>query len=158
MGLPAPTAAGARRRDCRTTMALPASMPSLYERVGGHRKLTVLVRNFYSSLQIHPVLGPIFSHHVESWPRHYTVLTDFWSLQTGGPSNYRGKLVAAHESLHLRPAHFALWLDQWRRSCHLHFAEPEATEMISLAEELGQRMQGSLGCNEAAGASIEGAG
>lgn len=123
-------------------MASPISTPSLYERVGGHRKLAVLVRNFYSSLRIHPVLGPIFSHHVESWPKHYAVLTDFWSLQTGGPSNYRGKMVAAHESLTLEPAHFELWLDQWRRSCRLHFAEREAAEMILLAEELGRRMQG----------------
>lgn len=125
--------------------AAPARLePSLYERAGGRRKLAILVRNFYSSLQIHPVLGPIFARHIVDWPTHYNTLTNFWCLQTGGPSGYSGKLVAAHQPLGIQPTHFAIWLDQWRRSCHLHFDEPEATAMITLAEGLGRRMQETL--------------
>ncbi len=81
-------------------LAAPARLePPLYERVGGRRKLAILVRNFYSSLQIHPVLGPIFARHIVDWPTHYATLTNFWCLQTGGPSGYSGKLVAAHQPL-----------------------------------------------------------
>ena len=120
------------------------SIPSLYERVGGRRKLGVLVRNFYLSLQQHPTLGPIFARHVESWPAHYETLTDFWTLQTGGPARYRGRLLQAHAPLGLRPEHFDAWLAQWRQSCRLHFPAPEAAEMIVLAERLGARMQASL--------------
>ena len=117
--------------------------PTLYERLGGRAKLDVLVRNFYASLQIHPVLGPVFAAHVENWPAHYARLTEFWSLQTGGPSQYRGRLLRTHAALGLRPEHFDMWLAQWRQSCRLHFEEPEAAEMIALAEGLAGRMGGS---------------
>ncbi len=113
---------------------------TLYQRIGGRRKLGVLVRNFYLALAVHPALGPIFARRVENWPRHYETLTDFWALQTGGPSAYRGRLLQAHASLHLHAAHFDAWLAQWRQSCSLHFAEPEAAELIALAERLGARM------------------
>ena len=115
---------------------------TLYERVGGHAKLAVLVRNFYASLQIHPTLGPVFAANVENWPAHYARLTEFWSLQAGGPSQYQGRLLHAHAALNLRPEHFDLWLAQWRQSCRLHFEEPEAGEMIALAERLAARMRG----------------
>lgn len=118
--------------------------PPLYERLGGRRKLGVLVRNFYSTLQIHPVLGPIFAAHVTDWPAHYATLTEFWTLQTGGPgAAYRGQFLAAHRRLDLAPEHFTHWLTQWRQSCRLHFAEPEAAELIALAERLGTRLQAS---------------
>lgn len=117
--------------------------PTLYARLGGHAKLAVLVRNFYASLRIHPTLGPIFAAHVESWPAHHARLTEFWALQTGGPSQYRGRLLHAHAVLGLRPEHFEMWLAQWRQSCRLHFEEPESGEMIALAESLAGRMSGS---------------
>ena len=121
-----------------------ASGPTLYERVGGRRRLGVLVRNFYLALQQHPTLGPIFARHVKSWPGHYETLTDFWTLQTGGPALYRGRLLQAHAPLGLRAGHYDAWLAQWRQSCRLHFLEPEASEMIALAERLGARMHDSL--------------
>ena len=118
--------------------------PTLYERVGGHAKLAVLVRNFYASLRIHPTLGPIFAANVQSWPAHHARLTEFWALQTGGPSRYRGRLLRTHAMLDLRPEHFEAWLTQWRGSCRLHFDEPEAGAMIALAESLALRMTGSI--------------
>lgn len=121
---------------------MPATVHNLYDRVGGHRKLAVLVRNFYSSLRIHPVLGPIFERHVESWPEHYARLTEFWALQTGGPSQYGGRLLHTHSDLNLRVGYFDLWLAQWRQSCRLHFQAAEAAEMITLAEALARRMAG----------------
>lgn len=121
-------------------LTAPANPRSLYERVGGRRQLGILVRNFYSSLQIHPVLGTIFAQHVADWPAHHATLTEFWCLQAGGPSNYQGRLLHAHAPLGLRPEYFDLWLAQWRQSCRLHFDEPETSEMIRLAEKLASRM------------------
>ena len=115
---------------------------SLFERVGGRRKLGVLVRNFYSSLRVHPVLGPIFAAHVADWPAHYARLTEFWAAQTGAAdAMYRGKLLHAHAPLDLRAEHFDLWLAQWYQSCQLHFDDPEAGELIALAERLARRMR-----------------
>ena len=121
----------------------PSQPPPLYERLGGRVKLAVLMRNFYASLQIHPALGPIFAANVVDWSAQYARLTEFWSLQTGGPSQYRGRVLHAHAVLDLRPEHFDAWLAQWRQSCLLHFEEPEAAEMIALAEGLARRMGGN---------------
>ena len=114
---------------------------TLYDRIGGRRKLGILVRNFYLTLQAHEILGPIFAQHVEDWPAHYETLTEFWALQTNGPSSYRGRFLQAHVPIRPRPVHLESWLAQWQRSCRLHFAEPEATEMIALAENLARRMR-----------------
>jgi hemoglobin len=120
------------------------STTSLYDRLGGRGKLDVLLRNFYSSLRLHPVLGPIFETHVGDWPKHLGVVADFWTLQTGGPADYRGRLLAAHAPLGLGPRHFEIWLAQWRQSCELHFEAPVAAEMIALAEGLSGRMRAAL--------------
>jgi hemoglobin len=120
------------------------STTSLYDRLGGRGKLDILLRNFYSSLRLHPLLGPIFERHVRDWPAHLRVVGDFWTLQTGGPPDYRGRLLAAHAPLGVGARHFEFWLAQWRQSCALHFDAPEAAEMIALAEGLAGRMQGAL--------------
>ena len=139
---------GSRPPHChrsRSGAHFPMTMPSettLYKRLGSHAKLAVLVQNFYASLQIHPTLGPIFAAHVQSWPAHYARLTEFWALQTGGPSQYRGRLLRTHDALGLRPEDFETWLAQWRQSCRLHFEEPEATEIIALTEILAMLMEG----------------
>ena len=119
-----------------------ARTASLFERVGGRRKLGILVRNFYATLRVHPVLGSLFVAHVADWPGHYARLTEFWAAQTGASdAAYRGKLLHAHAPLDLRPEHFDLWLAQWRQSCRLHFVDPEAAELIALAERLARRMR-----------------
>jgi len=120
------------------------STTSLYDRLGGRGKLDILLRNFYSSLRLHPVLGPIFERHVRDWPAHLGVVGDFWTLQTGGPSEYHGRLLAAHAPLGLGARHFECWLGQWRQSCSLHFEMSVAAEMIALAEGLATRMRGAL--------------
>ena len=123
----------------------PPVSATLYDRLGGRRRLAVLVRNFYSTLRVDPVLGPIFAAHVADWPMHHARLTEFWTLQTGGPAAaYDGRLIAAHGPLDLRAEHFERWLTQWRRSCALHFPGPEGAELVTLAERLGARMRVSL--------------
>ncbi len=120
------------------------STTSLYERLGGRSKLDILLRNFYSSLRVHPLLGPIFEAHIADWPAHLRVVGDFWTLQTGGPLEYRGRLVAAHAPLGLGARHFDFWLAQWGQSCRLHFDAPIAAELIALAEGLAGRMRAAL--------------
>ena len=143
---PRPPSGPDRRRAGQNrlqTARMPPPAPSLYDRVGGHRQLGVLVRNFYLSLQTDPLLGPIFARHVKSWPAHYATLTEFWALQTGGPAAYGGKLLQAHHALGLRPEFYEVWLAQWRQSCRLHFEAAEAAEMVALAERLARRMPGA---------------
>ena len=118
--------------------------PSLYDRLGGRRKLDVLLRNFYSTLRLHPVLGPIFAAHVTDWAEHLREVGNFWTLQTGGPGDYRGRLLAAHAPLGLGARHFEFWLAQWRQSCGLHFEPAVAAQLIALAEGHAARMRSAL--------------
>ena len=130
---------------CGPVLARMEIPPSLFDRLGGRGKLDILLRNFYSTLRVHPALGPIFAAHVTDWPAHLRVVGDFWTLQTGGPAEYRGRLVAAHAPLGLTAQHFEFWLAQWRQSCGLHFEPEIAAEMIALAEGHAARMRGALG-------------
>lgn len=114
---------------------------SLYERLGGSAKLDLLLRNFYASLQEHPELGPIFAQHVDDWPSHFFTVREFWALQTGGPSIYRGGMAARHVPLRLQPHHFDQWLEQWSISCRAHFDEREAEELIVIANKIGERLR-----------------
>jgi hemoglobin len=117
------------------------SEASLYDRLGGSPKLELLLRNFYASLQEHPVLGPIFSQHVQDWPSHLFTVREFWALQTGGPSIYRGGMAARHVPLRLQPEHFDQWLAQWAISCRAHFDPREAEELIGIAQKIGERLR-----------------
>ncbi|HAV61939.1 MAG TPA: globin [Verrucomicrobiales bacterium] len=114
---------------------------SLFERIGGRPKLELFLRNFYATVRIDPLIGPIFEGVVEDWPGHLAKIAGFWSLQTGGPPDYRGGMMARHVPLSLRPGHFDAWLGLWEKSCRAHFDPPEATEMIRLAEGFRQRME-----------------
>lgn len=120
------------------------STASLYDLLGGRGKLDILLRNFYASLRLHPVLGPIFEIHVGDWPEHLRVVGDFWAVQTGGPSQYHGRLLAAHAPLGVTSRHFEAWLAQWRQSCALHFEPAVAAQMVALAEALATRMRAAL--------------
>ncbi len=121
-----------------------AEEATLFQRLGGRRKLDILVSNFYASVREHAALGPIFAAHVGDWPSHLATVADFWQVQTGGPAEYRGQFLAAHVLLRLQSEHFEAWLSQWNRSCTLHFEPPIDAEMIALAGGLAARLQRSL--------------
>jgi hemoglobin len=113
---------------------------SLYERVGGHDGILKLVTSFYADVRQHAVLGPIFNAQIEDWPQHLEKITEFWSLQTGGPSRYRGGFGAAHLPLNLKPEHFQQWLALWEFNNTRRLPPPEAAEMNSLAHDLARRL------------------
>ena len=77
---------------------------SLYERLGGRAGIRKLIEPFYIDVRQHAVLGPIFNAHIQDWPAHLDKIAGFWSLQSGGPSEYRGGFGAAHLSLGLKPS------------------------------------------------------
>ena len=83
---------------------------------------------------------PIFDAHITRWGPHLEVLTDFWCEQMGGPSHYTGSL-ARHGRLGLGPEHFEKWLEVWRANCRWLLPEPEAGDVILLAERLAVAMR-----------------
>jgi len=119
-----------------------SEVKALYERLGGHEGILKLIKPFYIDVRQHAVLGPIFNAHIQDWPAHLANITEFWALQTGGPSKYRGGFGAAHVSLGLQPEHFQHWLGLWEFNNVRRLASREAVEMTELAQEFGRRLFG----------------
>ena len=113
---------------------------SLYERLGGHDGILKLIKSFYVDARQHAVLGPIFNSHIPDWPAHLEKIADFWALQTGGPTRYRGGFAGAHMPLGLQAEHFQHWLGLWELNNGRHLAPPEAGEMNRLAHDFGRRL------------------
>lgn len=114
---------------------------SLYDRLGGHVGLQQLLKSFYADVRQHAVLGPIFNAHIHDRPAHLANIGEFWALQTGGSSAYRGGFGAAHLRLGIEAGHFSHWLELWEFNCHRSLPAREAAEMIALAHELGTRLR-----------------
>lgn len=115
--------------------------PSLYERLGGHAGILNLLKPFYADVRQHAVLGPVFNAHISDWSSHLTKIAEFWALQAGGPSAYRGGFAGAHIPLGLRPEHFQQWLGLWEWNSTRQLPPREAQETIALAHEFGRRLR-----------------
>lgn len=113
---------------------------SLYDRLGGHIGILKLIKPFYIDVRQHAVLGPIFDSHIQDWPAHLEKITEFWALQTGGESRYRGGFAGAHMSLGLKPEHFQHWLGLWEFNNARQLPPQEAAEMTALAHEFARRL------------------
>jgi hemoglobin len=113
---------------------------SLYDRLGGHDGILRLIRTFYVDVRQHAVLGPIFNAHIHDWPAHLDKIADFWALQSGGATRYRGGFAGAHMPLGLEAEHFQHWLGLWELNNGRHLAPREAGELNAIAHELGRRL------------------
>jgi len=113
---------------------------TLYSRLGGHDGILKLIKPFYADVRQHAVLGPIFNALVKDWDAHQANIAEFWALQTGGESRYRGGFARAHTKLELTPEHFQNWLDLWKFNNARFLPRQEADELNALAQELGQRL------------------
>ena len=100
-----------------------------------------LLRHFYADVRQDVVLGPVFNARIGDWPAHLEKIADFWTRQTGGPSQYAGGLAAAHLPLGLEPVHFTRWLGLWERNCRQHLDTASADWMIARAHEIGAHLQ-----------------
>lgn len=116
------------------------STASLYDRLGGHDGILKLIKTFYVDARQHAVLGPIFNSHIQDWPAHLDKIVDFWALQSGGPTRYRGGFAGAHMSLGLEAEHFQHWLGLWELNNGRHLAPREAEELNAIAHEMGRRL------------------
>jgi hemoglobin len=99
-----------------------------------------LIKTFYVDARQHAVLGPIFNAQIHDWPAHLDKIVEFWALQSGGPTRYRGGLAGAHLPLGLEAEHFRHWLGLWEWNNERHLAPCEAEELNALAQEFGRRL------------------
>ena len=120
-------------------------MSSLYERMGGQEGILAFIKPFYADVRQHAELGPIFNQQIEDWPAHMNRIAGFWARQTGGPSSYDGGFAGAHLRLGIPPGLVDHWLELWKFNCERELDEPERTEMLTLARQLGSNLQRILG-------------
>jgi hemoglobin len=123
----------------------------LYHRIGEREGLLKLLRHFYADVRQHEEIAPIFAAKIEDWPAHLEKIADFWSGLIGGPAQYRGGMPWKHVPLKLEEKHFEAWLGLWGRTCRAHLAEPEADELIAVAEKIGQRLRMIIANHAASG-------
>jgi hemoglobin len=121
------------------------SFKSLWDRVGGQESLARLLRHFYADIRQHQLVGLVFNKQIEDWPTHLETIQSFWARMIGGPSRYSGQMPAKHFALGLSAIHFRAWLQLWEFNCRAYLNKNEAEEMISLAHEIGRRLQVIIG-------------
>ncbi|MDB4458961.1 group III truncated hemoglobin [bacterium] len=122
-----------------TTLA--NSGPTLYVRMGGHKGILEFIRPFYMDIRQHQVLGPIFNAQIQDWESHLVKIAEFWSLQTGGTSLYRGGFAGAHLKLDLEPELFDIWLTLWDYNCQRQLSPELAESMSAMAHEMARRLK-----------------
>ncbi|MGB1235419.1 MAG: group III truncated hemoglobin [Planktomarina sp.] len=67
---------------------------------------------FYRDIRDDPTLGPVFAKHVDNWPEHEKLITDFWSNAMLRSGAYVGNPMRKHLAAQdVMPAHFTTWLD-----------------------------------------------
>jgi hemoglobin len=91
--------------------------------------ITALVRRFYATARLDPVLGPVFSRAVDDWDAHIAKVAAFWSSALLGVRSYRGNPLAEHAKHELAPAMFERWLAIWGATAEAMF-EPEAADLL----------------------------
>lgn len=109
--------------------------------VAGRAALLDFLRHFYADVRQDSVIGPIFNAHIHDWPAHLEKIADFWALQTGGKSDYRGGFGAAHLPLGLEEAHFRRWLMLWELNCKSRLDPAVAQGMIQRAHDLAANLR-----------------
>jgi hemoglobin len=125
---------------------LPAERrTTVFEFVGGRAALLDFLRQFYADVRQDSLIGPIFDAHIHDWPTHLEKITDFWALQTGGPSNYRGGFGAVHLPLGLAEPHFRRWLMLWELNCKARLEPAAAEYLIGRAHELAGNLRRLVG-------------
>jgi len=114
---------------------------SLYGQLGGHEGILAFIRPFYMDVRQHAVLGPIFNAHIDDWESHLAKITEFWALQTGGPSTYRGGFAGAHLRIGIQLEFFDHWLALWDFNCQRQLKPEVGEKMSAIAHELGRRLK-----------------
>lgn len=125
----------------RSCIRMTESTSSLFERIGGEEALRPLLQHFYSDVRQHQIIGPIFLREVDDWPNHLEKILGFWTTITGGEPKYSGPLIQTHTKLDLKPGHFEIWLDLWRRQCRIRLSPNDAEALIRIAETMARRIQ-----------------
>lgn len=100
-----------------------------------------LVHRFYGRVRRDDVLGPIFEAEVADWPEHLRNLTDFWSSVVLRTARYRGRPMAPHLRLGLKPDHFDRWLDLFEDTASTELPDRAAALFVDRARRIADSFE-----------------
>ena len=99
--------------------------------------IRLLVDNFYDSVKLDPLIGPIFIGVIKDrWPAHLEKMYRFWQTVLLEEHTYSGSPFLPHASMPLEQRHFEHWLALWFHTVDRFFDGEKAHE----AKWRGQRM------------------
>lgn len=102
-------------------------------------QIDAVVATFYAEVREHPVLGPVFSAHVEDWPEHEEKIARFWRNAILREKCYSGNPMQVHVTRHdIKEEHFPIWLSLFHEVLHQSLPEDVAKQWAALADRIGQ--------------------
>src|SRR5690606_1559007 len=113
------------RGDRKTIIVDGVPLPDLLDEQMVHD----VVHGFYDKIRIDDLLGPIFKPVIqpEDWPRHLSMMCNFWSAELLHISRYSGKPQHPHlEIPELGAEHIRRWLRHIRATVHALCPPPVA--------------------------------
>ena len=111
----------------------------------------IFVERLYMRISEDPVLAPIYSRHIESWPKHIERLTAFWeNVVFGNGSDSASPLIKHLRTGEIRPEHFERWLGVFRKAAEDSLSPIAASAWELLAERLSTAYERSAQHNMSA--------
>ena len=97
------------------------------------------VRAFYAAVRTHPVLGPVFAHHVTDWPAHEEKISRFWRNAILREGVYDGSPMMAHRQAgDVTPDHFPIWLGLFDETLAQTLPQDAAEAWSHMAHRIGR--------------------
>lgn len=114
------------------------SKPTLYERLGGEKKIRELVTDIVALHYKNPTIKTRFENAKKSQSELINILTGFVCSGTGGPQEYKGMgMIEAHKGMNISDAEFVAVLDDIVEGMTKHnVGESEKAEFLAIAYSL----------------------
>lgn len=114
---------------------MPASQPSLYERLGSETGIRTFVNDILKLHHQNPVIMWRYSKASKSDAQLIDLVVDLIGMGTGGPQNYTGMdMRAAHKGMWCSEEEFVAVLDDIRKAMEMNHVDPQANaELMAIA-------------------------
>ena len=84
-------------------------MTSLFERIGGHDKLEMMVAQFYQFCLGDERINYFFLENVSDIPKLHSTMVQFLTGLFGGPNHYKGPdMISLHKHMPIKHEHYEI--------------------------------------------------
>lgn len=112
-------------------------------------RIEAMVHTFYTKIQAHDELGPIFEARVEHWPVHMERMVLFWRAVLRAEPTFRPSERGSPPHLHwqmqeLETAHFHMWIELFAKVASEVFEPAEALKVQLAAQRIARTLSRHL--------------